>query len=511
MPARILVRLLRHADALISTRIERLTWRELLMRNVAIALSAEQGRLQVSNASLELADEADARLDGVVDLESGVFTWSAQVHTTRLARLLRRLGLNAPLMLTRAPPLTLTVSATGEHEAFDLEAEIDDGAGRLTATGKARWVDDNPRYDLEIKLNHPDFSALVRPLGARTAVTTDQIPAALSFEGKLTGGAAQHTIAGAARLGGMSLTGLLTWQQEQARPRYDLQLSVSEPTSAMLSALLELSGLGPSAALLDLPVLGNLPRQSLLLQRLTQFDGSLKLSAKGGLAGDGTEVDARLQDGKLFVDRASARLARGSLSTEFVLDADRPLPFLTASLDLHDVDASWLADKLDLDPVLEGTMSLSGEATAAGSSPYDLVRTLIGRIELAIPAGQLVGDELGPIGEVLRVEQDHRRDGQPPDSFTGERVALPFSDLMARFSLDRGIASTQSVELDVDGTPATVSGVIDLLLWAADLTLKLAPPSHPGTPITLKMVGPLKRPQTRLKVPSTQPEATANP
>jgi uncharacterized protein involved in outer membrane biogenesis len=309
----------------------------------------------------------------------------------------------------------------------------------------------------------------------------------------------------------MSLTGLLTWQREQARPRYDLQLSVSEPTSAMLRALLELSGLGPAATSLDLPVLGNLPRQPLLLDRLTQFDGSLKLSAKGGLAGDGTELDARLQDGKLFVDRASARLARGTLSTEFVLDADRPLPFLTASLDLHDVDASWLAGKLDLDPVVEGTMSLSGEATAAGSSPYDLVRTLIGRIELAIPAGQLVGDDLGPIGQILRVDRNDGQGEQPPESSTDQRVALPFTDLSARFSLDRGIASTQSVGLDIDGTPATVSGVIDLLLWAADLTLELKAPSHPDMPITLKMVGPLERPQTRLKVPSTQPAATANP
>ncbi|MGH6916431.1 MAG: AsmA family protein [Geminicoccaceae bacterium] len=507
--ARLLQRALRHADAEISTRVDRLSWRGLLMRDVAIALRAEHGRLEVSNASLEVAGEAEVRLDGQVDLESGAFAWSAEIHTQRLARLLRRLDLEAPLMLTRVPPLTLAVSAVGRPEQFDLEAEIDDGAGRLAAIGKAAWLDGSPRYDLELELRHPDFNALVRPLGARTAVGGDARPTALSFAGKLRGAADQHTVAGSARLGDMSLTGLLAWQQEQPRPRYDLQLSVAEPTWEILTALLELTGFSPATALLETPVLGNWPRQPLHFDWLSQFDGSLKLSAKGGLAGEGSELDARLQDAELFVDRASARLPHGTLSMELTLDAGRPLPFLAASLDLREIDASWLAASLDLDPVIEGTMDLFGEATASGSSPYDLVRTLIGRVELAMSAGRLVGDEMAPIRRALSTGRNDHQNTQ--DSPAGDAPALPFSDLVARFSLDRGIASTQSAALDVGDTAATVAGVVDLLLWAADLTLEVAAPAYPAQPVTLQVVGPLKRPQTRLTVPPALPAATAVP
>ena len=336
--ARLLQHALPDADAEIGARVGRLTWRGLLMRDVAIALRADEGRLQVSNASLEMAGEADARLDGEVDLESGAFAWSAELHTTRVAQLLRRLGLPAPLMLSRAPPLTLAVAAAGRPGQFDLEAEIDDGAGRLAAIGEAGWVDGHPRYDLEVQLGHPDVNVLIRPLGATTAVGGDASPTSLSFAGKLTGAADQHTIAGSARLGEMSSTGLLAWQTEQPRPRYDLQLSVAEPTFEVLTALLELAGFRP-ALLADTPVLGNWPRQPLDLGFLSQFDGSLKLSAKGGLAGEGSELDARLQDATLFVDRASAQLPHGSLSTELTLETDRPLPFLVASLDLREVDA----------------------------------------------------------------------------------------------------------------------------------------------------------------------------
>jgi uncharacterized protein involved in outer membrane biogenesis len=247
------------------------------------------------------------------------------------------------------------------------------------------------------------------------------------------------------------------------------------------------------------------------LDWLAQFDGSLKLSAKGGLAGVGSELDARLQDATLFVDRASARLPHGTLDTEFTLDAGRPLPYFTASLDLRDIDAAWLAAKLDLAPVIEGTMDLFGEATAAGSSPYDLVRTLIGRVELAISAGQLVGDEMAPILQALSKRRNHRQNLPLQGSPSGNPQALPFADLVAPFSLDRGIASTEAVEFDLDETTATVEGVIDLLLWAADLTLEVKAPAYPGEPITLQLVGPLKRPQTRLMLPPALPAATVVP
>jgi hypothetical protein len=107
---------------------------------------------------------------------------------------------------------------------------------------------------------------------------------------------------------------------------------------------------------------------------------------------------------------------------------------------------------------------------------------------------------------------DHDHPGMPlPDPTSGERPALPFSDLVARFSLDRGMARAQSVELEVDDAAVTVAGMIDLLLWAADVTVEVAAPNHPDEPIALQIVGPLKRPQTRLTVPPALRAATEGP
>ena len=502
-------RVLGSADAAIAARIERLTWRGVQMRDLAIALVAENGQLRVSDASLEAAGEAQAKLEGQVDLGSGDFAWTAEVHTTRLLRLLRRLDFAPPLILARVPPLTLKAAAAGRLDGFEVDVEIDDGKGRLTAAGQAGLVDGKPRYELEIELGYPDYGALLRMLGAATA--PDET-APLTVAGRIARSAASdHTIAGSVRLDEMSVTGLLAWQQQEPRPRFEMQLSVGNPRQEILLGLLELAGLGPSPTLSAESFLGNWPADPLQLGWLSRLEGELNLSAKGGLAGAGLELQARLQDRKLFVDRGVLELRPGTLQTELILDIGRPLPFLTAAIDLRDIDAAWLAAKLDLEPVVEGALDLNGEMTAAGGSPYDLVRSLLGRLEVTMAEGRLIGDELAPIQQALIAETDgaNHQGGalqQPP---TGEPAALAFQNLTGRFSLDRGMAVAQSVTLDLDRAQGTVTGLVDLLLWVTDLTLELQGPAADDEPITLKIVGPLQKPQTRLALPEPDPNVPA--
>jgi uncharacterized protein involved in outer membrane biogenesis len=502
-------RALGNADAAIDARIERLTWRGLQMRGLAFALAAENGQLRISDASLEAAGEAQAKLEGQVDLASGDFRWTTEVRMTRLQRLLRRLDFAPPLILARVPPLTLKASAEGRLDGFEVDVEIDDGKGRLTAAGQAGLVDGKPRYELEIELGYPDYGDLLRMLGAAT-IPDDTAP--LSVAGRIARSAASdHTIAGSVRLDTMSVTGLLGWQQQEPRPRFELQLSVGDPRREILIALLELAGLGPAPTLLANSFLGNWPTEPLQLGWLSRLDGELNLSAKGGLVGDGLELQARLQDRKLFVERAALELRPGTLQTELIFDVGRPLPFLSAAIDLRDIDAAWLAAKLDLESVVEGALDLNGEMTAAGSNPYDLVRSLLGRLEVSMTEGRLIGDELAPIRQALIAETDgaDHQDGAPQEPLTGEPAALAFKNLMGRFALDRGMAVAQSVTLDLDRAEGTVTGLVDLLLWVADLTFELKAPAPGAEPITLKMVGPLERPQTRLALPEPDPRVPA--
>jgi hypothetical protein len=59
------------------------------------------------------------------------------------------------------------------------------------------------------------------------------------------------------------------------------------------------------------------------------------------------------------------------------------------------------------------------------------------------------------------------------------------------------------VPFELDGREARLEGSIDLLLWAADLTLRLDPGGPADSALGLRLIGPLDRPQIR---PLQRPE-----
>ena len=126
------------------------------------------------------------------------------------------------------------------------------------------------------------------------------------------------------------------------------------------------------------PFRGRWSEQPLALSLLDGFDGQVALSGKGGLAGDGAELNARLEDGELTVEHLSLELWDGRLQGELSFDVGRPLPYLVAALDLEAFDPRRLAAWLGVPPVLAGPASLHLETTGAGDNVHALVGSLIG-------------------------------------------------------------------------------------------------------------------------------------
>ena len=70
------------------------------------------------------------------------------------------------------------------------------------------------------------------------------------------------------------------------------------------------------------------------------------------MVGPGFELQARLEQGQLLVDRLAAALWQGRLEAQASFDVGRPLPFMALALDLRAIDPSALAAWLDLPPVV---------------------------------------------------------------------------------------------------------------------------------------------------------------
>jgi uncharacterized protein involved in outer membrane biogenesis len=478
------------------------------LEQVILDARAVAGRVTVEELVLQSAAEARMRLSGEIDLEGGSFELAASLTAERPTSLLRRLGADPPLILARLTPLALRGSARGTLEAFALDLELRHEAARLAVSGQAGWAEGEPRYDLALDAGHPDLPQLLRKLGVVYGNSGEGESKAFSLTGKLQRApGAGTTVVGSARLGTTSLTGRVGWRATPGRPRVSAQLSLGEPQAEDLLALASLTGMRLQPPLMQEPPVGDWPRDALLLAWMNELDGELELSAKGGLVGPGLQLTARLEDRRLMVDELTASLWGGDVEIQALLDARRRLPFLAIAVDLRAIDPTRLGEWLDLAPVVQGSADLYLEATAAGSSLRELVRSLIGRVDVTVRDGRLAGVDGVELREALRAlpggpdhrPPDRRQPGDPTEPITLDRLA-------GSFQVKRGIASADSVQLALDGVEGRLVGEVDLLIWAADLKLELVRrQANEDRAVVLQLVGPLGRPQVRLQQPEPEP------
>jgi hypothetical protein len=430
-------------------------------------------------------------MSGEVDLADGSFDLSARLSGVHASRLLRRLGREPSPLLVRLKPLEVEGVARGSVEAARVELHIDDGSARVEMAGEAGWTDGRAFYELDVEAGHPDYRALLQDLGAGPRVA-DGPAAALAVAGKLKREAdGSSSVAGTARLGRTSFTGRVAWRGEH-RPYIDARISVGEPSAPVLGGLLEVSGLRLEWPAADGGFRGRWPEQPLALSALQGFDGELVLSGKGGLAGDGVELNARLEEGELTVEHLSLGLWGGRLQGQLSFDLDRPLPYLVGDLELENFDPGGLAAWLGVPPLLAGPASLHVAATSAGDNVRALVGSLIGGVELVT--------EDGVTPEALPEEF-----ATPPAAPPADPDADASAGIAASFALERGMLVAQPTALELGGTRARLEGVIDLFLWAVDLTVR----SEDGA--VLKLVGPLHRPQVRLGAMAGPEQASPAP
>ena len=305
-----------------------------------------------------------------------------------------------PLMLARLAPISVQASAKGKLDAFDLDLELHHDQASLALKGSVQKLDGQPTYALTVDAGDPDYPKLLDQIGI-PAAPEEAEPAPVSISGKLTGDlSGQTTMVGTARLGAMSLTGQVGFQPERPRPKLRIRLSAGEPSAAGLASLAALAGLQPARIVTEGPRPGAWSSQPLAFGWLGAVDADVELNAKGGLAGPGFEVQARLDQGRLMIDQLSAALWNGEIKVQTSIDAARPLPYLGLAIDLREADAAALAAWLDLPPVVQGKADLYVEATTAGDNLRDLIRGLIGDAKVTLHDGRLLGVDLARLASV---------------------------------------------------------------------------------------------------------------
>lgn len=467
-----------------AVQIETLMSHGLRWQEVSFEGRSGGGQLVVEHLDGIGAGDTTAWLSCRMDLQAERGSADLTLTTPRPALLLRRLGIDPPLGLTRLAPLRLEAALQQEKDEVGIEV-----AGELQQIGfsakGAADVSDEPAgigYVLDVEAKHPNYAALLEDLALAIGdPAEDTFDDPLEVAGTLRGqGRKQLAFTGTLGLGPSRVTGDVSFEAGESRPHLGLNLSLATPRLDTLMPLLGLSGLALDPQLLAGPVAGAWPRTRLRTEAARAFDLSLELNAKGGLAGPGFEAIAQLVDGRLDIPRLAARTFGGDASGEASFDLATAPPFGAVALTLSELNAASVSRWLGLPEGIVGQLDGYIEASALGGSLHEIIRNLAADATLTLRDGALT-DLPRPVGDRFAVDGRSRR---------------PLAQFEVVFDVARGIATITEATSEVEPAPLDLAGSVDLLLWVADLTARLPPGDEsPSRPMTIRIVGPLDRPQ----------------
>ena len=120
---------------------------------------------------------------------------------------------------------------------------------------------------------------------------------------------------------------------------------------------------------------------------------------------------------------------------------------------------------------LSGTLSLSGDLTAKGSTSPEIRKTALGSVQVRIEDGSIRKfPVLSKVFSLLNVSQLLK--GQLPDMVSG---GMPFNTITGTFAVREGVVSTQDLFMDSDAINVSAVGTFDLVRNELDVTIGAQP------------------------------------
>ncbi|MEM8951412.1 MAG: AsmA family protein [Pseudomonadota bacterium] len=486
---------LKAIDAEIDARFKRVNWQGLHLEEGEIAADADQGKLTLRRIVAKTIGDTELSVSGEIDLQDSVADVTAELQSEHPVRALRHLEVPLPLTSSRPRALKLSGGMNGTFESFALKVEADYDEGSAVVEGEAGWTPERPWYDLTLSARHPDHQALASQFGLAPLVASGDARGALGLAGRLRHKATTPWIAsGSVQLGPTTMTGSLAFRDGSPDGPFEAKLSVGAPQKDSLAPFLILSGIRLTGDWTPARWLGRLPTIGLSTAWLDKAEGTISLASKGGLAGDGLTMEARLADGLLYVEQLEASPWQGQMQAEITLEQKRDQPFLAVAVDLDQVEAADFATWLGVKSGLSGPLDIDVEASTFGRTPYQLMAGLSGEMTIRAGPGEIRG--LGVPGlrkALLPVRSD--------DVAIDRALSLQFNEIDAKAGLSRGVLSFEDSRLALgstaeDDSAFVIEGSADLLLWVLDLALRRDTESEEATapsPV-YRLFGPPDRP-----------------
>ena len=474
--------------------------------------SVTQNRLNLE-ADLQLA-EATTKLKGTVDGLPGAPAFDISLNgrhpeTARLAALF-----TGDRPRSKAGPLTINASVKGNLNAVDVAATTGMSGGTLKVGGRIDALAAEPRLNIGIDLNQPDFVRFVRAFDPGYTPAKRRL-GALKLIAKLQGTGRDLAIRDlAGDVGPAKISGSGTYVDKAPRPFVNLALKSSTiPLSDFLEASGSSSGAtssrtsgrsgasGGSAAAAS-PT-GQWSREKIDMSGLGVLDAEIDLSAAALLYKsyrvDQPKILATLKDKVLDVRQISGKMFKGSFDMKARLDG-RKTPAIQATVKVANakVDNAFFAgDTFDIEA---GNLSHDLSITSRGASQYDLLRGLNGNGSLTVTDGVVRGFDLLALNRTLRGGGLSNLVTLIPAAAAsiGKSKTTKFSSLKGTIQIVNGLVTTRDALLNSDGGDIAANGTVNLPAWDMNMIADIRPRKVREIPkLRVTLTGPPDQPNPR--------------
>jgi hypothetical protein len=358
---------------------------------------------------------------------------------------------------------------------------------RIAATGGIGEIRLGPvpgirRVDLSLDAQARDGTVL-------GAVLDADLPrlGALAYSGRLSGEPARWRLAGKARVGRTVIDQDLDIEQERARPRISGKLSIPtlyladfgfpEGTASERGAL---SYFGATLGALDAVDLA-------LHVQLGEVEGTTLPIGRG-------EMDLSLEDGVLRIDPARFGFVAGTTLVRATADGRAQPPHADLSANADDVQLGEVVTAMGGTPALTGELALILKLQSSGDSAEALLSALDGEAHFAIQRGEVdLSVNLATADLVTWLLAGAQRGA---NALRGAGGRTKLECLVGRFTIERGVATAQSLLMTTPLTHSTATGTINLVDQTIDLVVhfraRRAAMFDPAT--TYRIHGPMADP-----------------
>ena len=434
--------------------------------------------ISIDNGSIKASDPQHNLAIAVTDI-TGELT---QAGTGTLEGDLRGLFNGVATQLALTVDDTRRLAQPGSPSDITLTSK----AGQVVMSGRLRLAGDM-QFDGSVSAEATDAQSFLSWLGVPLEGLADGLTLGLDAGVSISQAKAQFRNLAFA-LGNMQAKGELSLQAASPRPALDATLAFNTVNFNIYSGSDDPGTTSPPDLTTDWR------EKRLPFADLKAADVSLSVTSESLMAGAVTagpsSLKATLKDGVLQAHVESSALFSGKGSLDLTLQQGQDTG-LAVALDVAGAEAKDFLGKAFGIHFLSGPVNLQTDLKATGNNPAQLISTLAGTASLALTGGSIDGIDLASLAGLISKEEAQGWG-------LSDGAVTPLTSATASAAFSDGIATLSQGQIEAAGLAASVSGDVDLLRRALNLTVK--PERGLPLPVAARVKGPWDNPKMSAKV-----------